>query len=93
MTIGHVVDMWSEGDGTFRPHRPAWQSKAKCVGHTELFFNESDRASILQAKKICGLCPVRKPCLKHAIDKHESGIWGGTTPIERGHTRRGKVIK
>ena len=32
MSSGHVVDMWSDGDNTFRPQRPDWQEKARCRG-------------------------------------------------------------
>src|SRR5262245_51881107 len=33
-----------------------------------------------RAKRICGRCPVRRACLRHALDTGEPhGIWGGLT--------------
>ena len=37
-----------------------------------------------EAKAICGLCPVREPCLEHALVVREKlGVWGGLTERER----------
>lgn len=36
------------------------------------------------AKEICRSCPVRRPCLDHAIATREPhGIWGGLNELER----------
>jgi WhiB family transcriptional regulator, redox-sensing transcriptional regulator len=67
---------------------------AACIGHEpELFFplGNSERwdRSIEQAKRICGGCPIRVDCLRHAIDHSEAdGVWGGLTPAERRRFRR-----
>lgn len=46
------------------------------------------------ARKICGACPYKKPCLAWAVEKNEIGIWGGTTQKERRiHRRNLKVTK
>lgn len=37
-----------------------------------------------EAKAICAVCPVREPCLDHAMaNKERFGLWGGLAPIER----------
>jgi WhiB family redox-sensing transcriptional regulator len=37
-----------------------------------------------EAKAICGLCPVRQPCLEHAlVNREREGVWGGLTDRER----------
>lgn len=37
-----------------------------------------------EAKILCELCPIKMECASVGIiDKHEFGIWGGTTPAER----------
>lgn len=42
-----------------------------------------------QAKKICGDCPSRKPCLDFALsNKEEFGIWGGLGEKARTHLRK-----
>ena len=66
---------------------------APCKGHTRLFFGvDGERADqkadrIRQAKNLCDACPHIEPCRQWAIDNNEfgdwSGIWGGTTPLER----------
>jgi WhiB family redox-sensing transcriptional regulator len=53
----------------------------------ELFIGSGSRAL---AKKVCERCPIKEECLEMAIKCDIShGIWGGTTPTERGHRRAG----
>ncbi len=62
-----------------------WTVDAKCRKNRvdpELFFPVGSKgpavAQAEEAKRICGDCPVRMPCLKTALDnKDEFGIWGG----------------
>jgi WhiB family redox-sensing transcriptional regulator len=84
MTTVHVVDLWSEGDGTFRPSPPDWHTHARCKGQQHLFFNEASASAVKQAKQICAMCPVRRPCLTFATANEEYGVWAGTTTLERG---------
>ncbi len=54
---------------------------ARCAdGHgtlTGLFFSEH-LADIARAKAMCGLCPLRDPCLAGALEREEPwGVWGG----------------
>jgi WhiB family redox-sensing transcriptional regulator len=61
-----------------------WRQAARCRGvDPEIFHPESDDDAA-EAKAICEACPVREPCLEHAIvvrEKH--GVWGGLTERER----------
>jgi WhiB family transcriptional regulator, redox-sensing transcriptional regulator len=63
-----------------------WRQYARCLGaDPELFYppSESDDGS-LEAKAICAVCPVREPCLDHAINAREKqGVWGGLDERER----------
>ncbi len=35
---------------------------------------------------VCGHCPYQRQCLQAAYDNDEQfGVWGGTTPAQRGH--------
>ncbi len=44
---------------------------------TELFFSD-EIPEIIQAKKICGTCPLAGPCLQGALERREPwGVWGG----------------
>jgi WhiB family redox-sensing transcriptional regulator len=63
----------------------SWRRLALCAGHPDRaawfgdFPEQTDRAVA-----VCRACPVRQPCLSHALDNEEMlGIWGGTTPRER----------
>ncbi|MFE3202146.1 WhiB family transcriptional regulator [Embleya sp. NPDC059237] len=76
----------------------AWRESAACRGHSpDLWYGGPDRpetnlpgsarrdyaANISEAKRVCGTCPVRDPCLAHALAHHEQGVWGGLTEDER----------
>lgn len=80
----------------------AWEVQARCrtVG-VEPFFPEGNggkyRAAADEAKAVCAMCPVRKPCLDYALafeggSEHgqRAGIWGGLTPRERHAIHRQK---
>ena len=74
-----------------------WHVWASCRGEsTETFYLPDDvrgsarRLGERRAKQICESCPVLVSCRRHAVDVQEPhGIWGGTTPEERGELRRG----
>jgi WhiB family redox-sensing transcriptional regulator len=43
----------------------------------ELYFSE-DEMQVLEAKSLCGGCPVRTQCLEGALSRQEpAGVWGG----------------
>ena len=51
-----------------------------------------------RAQQICGMCPVKKQCLKYSLDKHIlHGIWAGTSGRTRARIwameRRGDVTR
>jgi WhiB family redox-sensing transcriptional regulator len=73
-----------------------WEERSACDRTTaELFFavghdwsSAANKARVVQAKAICGGCPVRAECLASAVArKDEWAIAGGLTPDER-HGRR-----
>jgi WhiB family redox-sensing transcriptional regulator len=63
-----------------------WRQYARCLGaDPETFYPppESDDGAVA-AKAICAVCPVREPCLEHAITHREKqGVWGGLDERER----------
>lgn len=63
---------------------PSWRKHAACRGAApEIFYPASDEEAG-QAKAMCGICPVRQPCLEHALTSRErEGVWGGATERER----------
>jgi WhiB family transcriptional regulator, redox-sensing transcriptional regulator len=76
---------------TIRISRPAWIDEASCRGGDpaviRLFFPDKG-GSLQRAKAVCADCPVRIPCLEHALERPElQGIWGGATEPERDRMR------
>lgn len=70
----------------------------ECAQVPEAFFPDDEkdskqRAMMVQvAKQLCSSCPVKAPCAAYALASGVAGIWGGTTPIERGSMRRKVVL-
>lgn len=65
---------------------PAEARPACTYADVDLFFSDEPEDQA-KAKEMCrghGGCPQRAWCLAQAIDRNESGIWGGFTDTERG---------
>lgn len=63
-----------------------WRQYARCLGvDPDLFYPPSDSEDASDAAKaVCMVCPVREPCLEHAITARErEGVWGGLSERER----------
>lgn len=64
-----------------------WHDESLCsspyyIKYREHFFSD-EVAEIEEAKDICRACPVRKQCLKSALNNKEVwGVWGGRDQIE-----------
>jgi WhiB family redox-sensing transcriptional regulator len=61
-----------------------WRQRAACRGlDADIFYPVSDDDA-WEAQAVCASCPVRQPCLEHALTFRErEGIWGGFTERER----------
>lgn len=78
--------------------RKDWFKLAGCKGKTELMFpkQHKDITYIAQARAICKSCPVRRECLKYALefppaDMH--GVWAGLTSRQLAAEQRRRKIK
>lgn len=62
----------------------SWRQRGACRGlDPDVFFPVTDDEAD-EAKAVCGTCPVREPCLEHALASREAeGVWGGATARER----------
>lgn len=84
----------SHGDYDFDDQ--TWREDAACAGRTEVLWypplGERMDARMpdwtKQGRDICAGCPVQPPCLEHAIQAREAGLWGGLTELERISLRR-----
>lgn len=85
--------------GVERELRRDWWSFASCKDAnpeewhpTTSRLSKSNRAAVA----ICMDCPVRLECLDFALDYrsvgglHHTGIWGGTTDVERDELRKAR---
>ncbi len=66
------------------PTNQTWRDRSACRGlDPGIFYPMGDEDSP-EAKVVCEACPVRQPCLEHALATRENeGIWGGLTARER----------
>lgn len=75
-----------------------WQKNAACRHlDPDLFFPEGTLGGALlqirEAKRVCGGCPVRVPCLRWALTTgQDAGIWGGMTEEERRRVARSRSL-
>lgn len=59
----------------------------------EAFFPEKGE-NAKDAKKICGLCDVRRECLEWALRTDERyGVWGGETELDRKKHRKAMLAR
>ena len=70
---------------------PYWRDWAACAGsEPELFFPGTGEVP-RDAIRICGECPVRRPCLTYALNSgSQYGVWGGATANQRRAMLAGK---
>jgi WhiB family redox-sensing transcriptional regulator len=66
----------------------AWMAEARCTDLDSGIFFPSDSLGVQRAVEICKACPVRVPCLEHALENGISiGIWGGESERSRRRIR------
>ena len=75
---------------SLNPGELNWQKESTCSlpenDKVKDFFFSTEPAEKYQAKNLCFVCPVRKDCLKWALEhKQIWGIWGGK---DEGEIRR-----
>jgi len=65
-----------------------WMDEGLCAQtDPEEFFADKGGSTRL-AKRVCRRCPVRRDCLRFAMEHSEKfGVWGGTSERERRHLR------
>jgi hypothetical protein len=72
-----------------------WIADARCRQHPEIdFFTGDDKRDDPEpALAICRDCAVKVPCLRYAVSLGASttGVWGGTTALQRSDLRRRRV--
>lgn len=65
-----------------------WRSESACLIEPGDWFSE-EYLEQLEAKTVCGWCPVSLECLDYALrTRSGAGVWGGFTGEERVKLRR-----
>lgn len=73
----------------------SWAALAACkipedVRTAANWYADAATVQCKMAIAICNECPVKEPCLQHALDTDEEfGVWGGMTPAQRSMILRG----
>lgn len=61
-----------------------WMATGLCADQPPETFFPSDGVGVEVARRICAGCPVKEPCLEHALrNRIDHGVWGGTSERER----------
>ena len=68
---------------------PYWYASAPCASvDPNLWFPPPDGMGY-DAKRVCGTCPYKAPCLAGALERDEPcGIWGGVAARQFPRLRR-----
>lgn len=104
--ISKIIGSGNHGKGLGgQKYAPLWTTpNLPCKDRGQLMYSDSkgsDREENGPRRKqteeyakrvVCGGCPLRELCLEYALETREPwGIWGGTTPQERGVPSSGKA--
>jgi len=66
-----------------------WRDRALCAQTGPALFFPEKEESPAEAKRVCGSCEVRAPCLEYALEHNEQfGVWGGLSELERRRLKR-----
>lgn len=61
-----------------------WMAFGLCAAQPPDTFFPSDGVGVEVARRICAECPVKEPCLEHALrNRIDHGVWGGCSERER----------
>lgn len=61
-----------------------WMARGNCADRSPAVFFPSDGVGVEAARQICATCPVKDPCLEHALENRiDHGVWGGCSERER----------
>jgi WhiB family redox-sensing transcriptional regulator len=83
-----VIQLPSQRAAPAEERRDWWLGAACRETDPELFFpvgaHGPGAIEIARAKAVCGVCRVRRQCLRYALATQQAyGVWGGLTESER----------
>jgi WhiB family redox-sensing transcriptional regulator len=69
---------------------PEWMDHGLCleVGDGDSIFFPEKGSTGAAARRVCGGCFVREPCLAYALEHGMAGMWGGTSERERARMKQ-----
>lgn len=85
---GQVLFLGTLPKGVTFPHLPGALCALPSQDPETWFPANGDRAGAQKAKAVCFACPARRRCLSWGLKYETTGVWGGSTPLERARLRR-----
>jgi WhiB family transcriptional regulator, redox-sensing transcriptional regulator len=81
------------GSGMSEGYERDWRVEGECADRNpDIWFSTAGK-NLREAKRLCGLCSVKKECLAFAVESSiPHGIWGGLSEIERRGLRRHRLL-
>ena len=71
-----------------------WMAVGNCANEPPAMFFPSDGVGVEIARRICATCPVKEPCLEHALaPRIDHGVWGGASERERRRIARRRRLE
>lgn len=71
----------------------SWHADAACRDMDPAIFYPERGANATLARRTCARCPVAPQCAQEGESEY-FGVWGGTTPVDRGKARsRGQRLR
>lgn len=71
-----------------------WRYRGACFGIDPDVMYPEHLAGVVEAKRVCGPCPVRAECLEYALVNDEDfGIWGGESALKRRKMRKARKAR
>lgn len=96
MTLQELLTLGTSGNATGGTNAPYFDGSQPCAEtDPEIFFPEIGHASgaTKVAIQICRQCKFQTPCLEYSLDFPQSGIWGGTTVMQRRKLKAKRRLK
>lgn len=72
----------------------SWMVRGSCRQERPTVFFPSDGVGVDFARRVCGGCPVKEPCLEYALaERIDHGVWGGASERERRRILKARRVR
>jgi WhiB family transcriptional regulator, redox-sensing transcriptional regulator len=72
----------------------SWMALGTCRTERPAVFFPSDGVGVDVARRVCGSCVVKEPCLEYALaERIDHGVWGGASERERRRILKSRRVR